>query len=273
MPEPRRRFDHLVIAVRDLERAAARYRELGFDVRPGGRHPGRGTENAIVRFGHDYLELISVYDHVGAERAGRGELVDFLRRGEGFVAYALETSDIDAEAERLHAAGTSAVGPFPMERHRPDGSRLSWRLVVPGDTQYRRPWPFFIQWDQPEPERLVTEASGQHANGARRVSVVSVAVADLARAIGLYARTLRLELVERGEERDLAAWSATFALGGSQVRLLAPAGPGPLASALAAAGEGPFEAVLAAPDLHEPEVLLDPDTALGARLLLRREPP
>lgn len=272
MPEPRRRFDHLVIAVRDLVRAAARYRELGFDVRPGGRHPGRGTENAIVRFGHDYLELISVYDRVGAEQAGRGELVDFLRRGEGFVAYALETSDIDAEAERLRAAGVGATGPFAMERRRPDGSRLSWRLVVPGDTQYRRPWPFFIQWDQPEAERFALEAPREHANGARRVSAVSVAVTDLARAIDLYERALGLELAGRSQDRGLAASSATFAMDGFSVRLLAPFGSGPLASALVAAGEGPFEAVLAAPDLREPAVLLDLDTTLGARLVLRREP-
>lgn len=34
------RFDHLVIAVRDLDIASERFRALGFEVRPGGEHPG-----------------------------------------------------------------------------------------------------------------------------------------------------------------------------------------------------------------------------------------
>ncbi len=56
------RFDHAVIAVQDLDAAMAAYRDLGFAVTPGGKHTGRGTHNAIIRFGLDYLELLAVYD-------------------------------------------------------------------------------------------------------------------------------------------------------------------------------------------------------------------
>ena len=45
------RFDHAVIAVRDLDEAMRRYQALGFDVRPGGRHVGLGTHNTLIRFG------------------------------------------------------------------------------------------------------------------------------------------------------------------------------------------------------------------------------
>ncbi|SRR6266566_4137266 len=65
------RFDHTVIAVRDLDAAISTYQALGFDVSPGGRHTGLGTSNAIIRFGLDYLELLSVSDRVEAEQ-GRG---------------------------------------------------------------------------------------------------------------------------------------------------------------------------------------------------------
>jgi len=123
---PARRLDHVVIAVRDLDDAIARYRSLGFDARPGGRHTGRGTHNAIVRFGLDYLELISVYDEAEASAAGRSELLDFLATREGPVAYALATDDIAAEAERIRAAGLAVIGPFAMERQRPDGSKLTF---------------------------------------------------------------------------------------------------------------------------------------------------
>src|SRR5581483_6158121 len=171
------RFDHAVIATRDLAEAIRRYQALGFAVSQGGRHTGRGTENAIVRFGLDYLELIAIYDE--AELAGRGlngqALADFLRQQEGgLVGYALATADIAEDAARFHQTGLAAEGPFAMERLRPDGRRLSWRLLVPGSVPWRRPWPFLIQWDAPDAERLSWEAPGVHPNGAAGVAGISL---------------------------------------------------------------------------------------------------
>ena len=286
------RFDHLVIAARDLDVAAAQYRDqLGFDVRPGGHHTGRGTHNALVRFGLDYLELIAVYDEAEAARANRETLAEFLRRHPGgLVAYALATTDIDADAARLAAAGLDAVGPFAMQRQRPDGSVLSWRLLVPGGDQYRQPWPFLIQWDQPDDERLAGDLVGQHPNGASAVREVAVAVADLERGVDLYGRQLGLSLAERAAAPELAAERAVFAVGEAgrfRISLLTPTGPGPVAEALRAMGQGPFQAVLAvddveaarrslrergAPTTDAPGVpgglLLDPRAAVGARLIL-----
>jgi catechol 2,3-dioxygenase-like lactoylglutathione lyase family enzyme len=286
------RFDHLVIGVRDLESAVRQYRDrLGFDVRPGGRHTGRGTENALVRFGLDYLELISIYDHSEAERAGRETLADFLRRHPGgLVSFALATSDIEAAAAHLAHHHLEARGPFPMERLRPDGTRLTWRLLVPGGDQYRRPWPFLIQWDQSDDERLEREAPGRHPNGARAVREVAVAVADLDRAIDLYRRQLGLTLAERQPALDLAAERAIFELPSSRIALLGPTGPGLIQEALDTMGEGPFQAVLA---IERPEdsssllaergtpvgpapgvrdgLLMDQQRAVGARLVLGAE--
>lgn len=289
-PGTQRRFDHLVIAVRDLDAAVRRYRDqLGFAVRPGGRHTGRGTWNALIRFGLDYLELIGVYDAGEAERAGRGALVELLRRHEGgLVAYALATSDIDAEAASLQQAGLTVRGPFAMERLRPDGSRLSWRLLWPGGEAYRRPWPFFIQWNVPDVERLGLEPPGQHATGAREVLEVAVAVVDLERGIDLYQRQLGLRLVARGAAPELAAEAALFDLAGFRIRLLAPRGPGVVEGALQAAGEGVFHTVLGVERLAEARavlesrgvalapapgvpggLLIDPFQAIGARLVLQ----
>lgn len=245
MAEPERRLDHVVIAVRDLSAAMAAYRTLGFDARPGGRHTGRGTENAIIRFGLDYLELISVFDPIEAERTGRGDLVAFLEDREGLVAYAIATSDIDAEAARLSGAGMAFTGPFAMERRRPDGTRLSWRLVVPGDTQYRRPWPFFIQWDQSDAERLERDGRGSHANGSREIAAVSVCVRDLAAAAELYGRVIGLSPTDRG-----------FAAGDASIRLQTDA----------VDDEGPCAVEIVAASSRD----IDPADAAGARINLRR---
>lgn len=183
------RFDHLVIAVRDLDAASARFRdELGFDVRPGGRHTGFGTHNAIVRFGLDYLELIAVDEPELARRTSRGALVRFLDQWEmGMCAYALATDDLDELARRARDAGIEMAGPLPMHRRRPDGSELSWRLLVPEGDPYFKPWPFFIQWDQSDHARLHTEAPSVHANGALGVTTIQIAVEDLGAASRWYA--------------------------------------------------------------------------------------
>src|SRR5579862_2137070 len=99
------RFDHSVIAVRDLDAAISAYQALGFEVSPGGRHTGLGTYNAIIRFGLDYLELLSVYDKSEAEQ-GRGlagmALLDFFEKQEGgLVGYALANDAIQQEADRF----------------------------------------------------------------------------------------------------------------------------------------------------------------------------
>ena len=75
------RLDHVVIGVRDLNEAIQAYQQLGFDVRPGGRHTGLGTHNALIRFGLDYIELLAIYDESEVERAGgQGQfMMDYLR--------------------------------------------------------------------------------------------------------------------------------------------------------------------------------------------------
>jgi catechol 2,3-dioxygenase-like lactoylglutathione lyase family enzyme len=298
LPSVAYRFDHLVIAVRDLGAAIAGYHDLGFDVRLGGRHTGRGTENAIIRFGLDYLELIAVYDEAEAEQAGRGALVEFLRRQEGgLVAYALATDDIEATAVSLRHNGLESSGPFPMERLRPDGSRLCWRLLVPGREAYRRPWPFFIQWDQEDSERLVGEAPGTHPNGSCRVEEVGVVAANLAAGVDLYGRQLGLRLAGRARP-EFGAARAVFLLGDVRIVLHAPhrvrsrrgrrPARGLVTNTLTAVGEGPFQVVLGVTRLEDARswleehgvalepatdipdgLIIDPGRAVGARLLLR----
>jgi catechol 2,3-dioxygenase-like lactoylglutathione lyase family enzyme len=290
MTELRRRFDHFLIAVGDLQAGLNLYRDvLGFDARLGGRHVGRGTENALIRFGEDYIELIAPFDEAEANTAGRGSLVEFIRqRGGGLVAYCLSTSDLDAEAAQQDEAGLSGVGPFPMRRVRPDGIEITWRLLWPGGDAYRRPWPFYIQWDQPPAERLAQDPPGEHPIGARAVAEVDVLAANLERGIDLYRRQLDLPFVGRDSRPELAAQRASFELDGCRIVLLAPSGPGEIATALAELGEGIYQAVLRVASLEQArawlarngvslspvagcdgDFVIDPARAAGARLVLR----
>ncbi|HEY5001531.1 MAG TPA: VOC family protein, partial [Ktedonobacteraceae bacterium] len=126
------RFDHAVIAVRDLDSAIEQFRRLGFDAQPGGRHTGRGTHNGLVRFGLDYFELLSVYDEAEARANNPSGLtiLDALKgRDAALVGYALATTNIEQDAERFRGTDTILPQLNPMQRTRPDGQTLSWRTL------------------------------------------------------------------------------------------------------------------------------------------------
>jgi catechol 2,3-dioxygenase-like lactoylglutathione lyase family enzyme len=245
------RFDHLVVAVRDLEEGRQRWGRLGLDVRPGGSHPGLGTHNAIARFGADYIELLAVRDPAEA-RAG-GLMVPVLslleHRHEAMAGLCLATADIEALARALARAGLPYRGPTAMSRRRPDGRVLGWRLLVPEGGPWRRPVPFFIQWDDPDDVRLQWERPGEHPLGASGVAAVSFLVPDLARARALYRDILGFSLEGEDEVAELGARRARLCLGECLLELLAPTAAGEAKEELEALGPGPFRLCLRVRDL------------------------
>src|SRR5258708_39106540 len=71
-----RAIDHVVLAVRDLDRAAARYEQLGFTLTPRASHDDRmGTSNRLAQFrGKSFIELLEVDrpDRLAAHDFSRG---------------------------------------------------------------------------------------------------------------------------------------------------------------------------------------------------------
>jgi catechol 2,3-dioxygenase-like lactoylglutathione lyase family enzyme len=247
------RFDHAVIAVRDLNAAIDDYRALGFDCRLGGRHKGRGTHNAVIRFGLDYLELIAVEDERLARSCGGNvlELVEYLDSvAAGPLGFALAAPDLDALASHWPSDLPSPLGPIPMERVRPDGSWLTWRLLIPGGSAWRRPWPFFIEWETPDNERLDQDGRFIHSNGASGVLGVSLVVRSGSASAPLFVRALGLTAEGPSiADEERGALRTQLRLGDFRVDLLEPNAPGPAMTALEGSGEGLFQIDLAVPDL------------------------
>src|SRR5438477_325246 len=55
-------IDHVIVGVRDLERARMGWSRLGFTLSPRGRHIGQGTANCCIMFESDYVELLGIVD-------------------------------------------------------------------------------------------------------------------------------------------------------------------------------------------------------------------
>src|SRR4029077_10508126 len=115
-----RGLDHIVHAVRDLDRAAALYRRLGFTVGARNAHPW-GTHNHIVQLPGFFVELLSVVEPEKLGGEGFATLFGsfnqtFLARQEGLSFLMLESQDASADARDFSAAGIAVSPALQFER-------------------------------------------------------------------------------------------------------------------------------------------------------------
>jgi hypothetical protein len=125
-------IDHVVIAVSDLEAAAATL-EASLRLTPGagGRHEGQGTHNRLFWLGDSYLELMGVFDESLARESWWGvHVLEVLARAEaGYAGLALRSDDLAADSAGLRGRGSPISDPAPGERLRPDGDIVRWRIA------------------------------------------------------------------------------------------------------------------------------------------------
>jgi hypothetical protein len=122
-------LDHLVIAVRDLDAAAAEWAALGFTLSPRGLHSAHmGSGNYTMMFGEDYLELLGVV----TPQPHNERLRAFLATREGLERAAFTTTDAAVGAAALRERGLAATGPVDFGRPvpLPDGSMTEARFSV-----------------------------------------------------------------------------------------------------------------------------------------------
>jgi catechol 2,3-dioxygenase-like lactoylglutathione lyase family enzyme len=234
------RIDHVMICVPDLQHGIDTYTRLGFNVCPGGVHPGQGTHNAIAFHGEDYLELLSVHnrDEYLAAHAGGG-LLEFLARGGGFHYIAVQSDDLVADVAQMRRRGVEVSDPSEGTRQTPTGQVLRWKAATLGP---RHSLPiFFIEHLTPLPERRQAAQAGAHPNEVLRVDRVYIAVADVAAAAETYSHVLGIPAPKVQRGAVIKADMAVFDLGPTGLTVAQPAEPGPAAAALARRGPGPFQ--------------------------------
>ena len=120
-------IDHLIVGVQDLDAAVDAYRDrLGFHVSGGGVHPHSGTANRLIVLDTCYLELLAIQPGVEPH----GFLADMIGKGhEGWVGFALDTTDPDRAARVLREQGHAVEGPIEGRLATTTGHDRSWQTV------------------------------------------------------------------------------------------------------------------------------------------------
>ncbi len=171
-------IDHVIVAVRDLDAAAAEFLNAhGLRSVEGGRHLGHGTANRLIPLAGSYIELMTVVDAGAARESSLGRRVlDWVDRGDRPAALCLRTGSIADVASRLERK------PHHMTRRNSDGTVLAWRLVGLDDMLGEEALPFFIEWDI-APGQHPAEIEVDHPAGAAEITKV-VLGGDTARITG-----------------------------------------------------------------------------------------
>lgn len=178
-------LDHLVYACRDLDRAVAAAEEiLGVQAVAGGRHPGKGTMNALIGLGSRmYLEIVGADPEQAVPEEGRWFRVDALESPR-LVTWCATGGSLSGVQEAARSAGLELGAISAGGRRRPDGTELHWEVTDPGTPREGGVIPFFIHWrDSPHPALdlpggcELVELRAEHPHPAR--------VRDQAEALGL----------------------------------------------------------------------------------------
>lgn len=240
-------IDHVMICVPDLAQGIAQYIRMGFNMSPGGDHPGKGTHNAIALNPHDYIELLAVRDAAeyaasGVAGAWNSGLTDFIQAGGGIRFVVLQSDDLTADVAAMRSRGVDVSDATPGSRRTPSGLELRWKSAVLGT---KNPLPiFFIQHLTSAAERqLQVPIAGQHPNGVYALERTYIVTHDAAAAAATYAKVLGMPLPTMVKGTVIMSDMYVFQMGANGLGIVTPYGAGPAADALARRGPGPFQAL------------------------------
>lgn len=180
-----RGIDHLVLAVRDLERARAFYEALGFTTTPRAVHPW-GTANRLVQMNGCFLEILGIADAAKVPPHAPGQFSfgahnrDFLARREGMSMLVFQSHDARRDQAEFAAAGLQTYAPFDFGREAklPDGGTARVAFSLAYVTDPRMPESVFFTCQQHAPKYFWKREYQVHANGGRTIAEVVMAAPD-----------------------------------------------------------------------------------------------
>jgi catechol 2,3-dioxygenase-like lactoylglutathione lyase family enzyme len=179
-------IDHVIVGVRNLERARADWTRLGFTLSPRGRHIGQGTANYCIMLPEDYVELLGIVDADDFVQ----RLDQFLSQREGLMAAAFAPeAPVEEVRARLLGLGLHPGEPRALGRRLelPEGEatpRFSLVSLPPEDT----PGLDCFICAHLTPELMRRPEWLQHPNGALGLAGIHVLVDSTAPLLAAYDR-------------------------------------------------------------------------------------
>ncbi len=174
-------IDHIVLCVRDLEKARHQFGAMGFTLTPPARHPF-GTGNSLAQMGSSFIELLAVTDPERIPPHGDGRFsfaahnAEFLSRREGMSMLVISSEDARAEEERWRKAGLKTFEPVYFERAAklPDGSEAKVAFTIAFVLNEDMPDVVFFCCQQHAPEAFWQPDYQRHQNGALDFSEITL---------------------------------------------------------------------------------------------------
>jgi catechol 2,3-dioxygenase-like lactoylglutathione lyase family enzyme len=188
-----RGIDHVVVLVRDLDKAQRAYARMGFTLTPRGFHT-LGSQNHCLMFGSDYVELLAVPKPHPALRY----FTDFLAKGEGLGAIALATDDAGGLHASFAADGIAADAPLDFSRPVAGLGDARFRIAqLPPDAS---PGCRMFACQHFTREVVWRLEHQRHANGAAEIAAVAVVAEDPDATAASYGKLLaaRPQKIEEG---------------------------------------------------------------------------
>ena len=181
-----RSIDHVVIAVDDLDRAAADYEALGFTLTPRAFHEDRmGTSNRLAQLaGRNFIELLEVdrpdrleehdFDGSPPRFSFGAHNRDFIRQRNGMSMLVVAADDARAAVAQFKAAGMDTYAPLDFERKAtlPDGSQATVAFSLAFATAPSLPGLSFFVCQDHSPQHFWKPAFQAHENGAEAIVAV-----------------------------------------------------------------------------------------------------
>lgn len=195
-------IDHLVVAVRDLDKARDAYTKLGFTVTPRGRHTELKSSNHTIMFGaDDYVELLAVEEPHPVTAA----FSDFLKTREGIAAVALKTDDARAAQRHLAEAGFGATEAVDFGRPvtLPEGTREA-RFTITQIDPAKTPGGRAFLCQHHTRDVVWRPDYVQHENAATGLAALVVAADDPDAVAGAYAALFGTAVETHGPARVVA---------------------------------------------------------------------
>jgi hypothetical protein len=235
--------DHVTVAGTDLKKMQASLAAVGLPSEYGGPHSNHATEMAQTSFPDgSYLESIAIQPNADAKAVAAHYWSKWMQGNAGPCAWAVRSTDIGAEIQRLRTAGVTVNPAVRSGRDRPDGTRLDWEAAPAGVEPNGTFFPFLIH--DFTPRELRAFPSGKPATkDFSGIARVVIAVHDLKASVARYQKAYGLPAPVQQVDASFGAKLAMFS--GTPAVLAEPLNAQSwLAARLQQFGEGPCAFIL-----------------------------